>query len=1255
MKNIEATINGKVITANSGRTILEVVRDHEIDDIPTLCYDERIEPYGSCFLCVVEVEGMNKLVPSCSTKVSDGMVIKTNSSRVMSARKTALELLMSNHYADCIGPCQNKCPAGVDAQGYIALISLGKYKEALRLIKQNNPLPLSIGRVCIRDCEVACRRNIVDESVAINALKRYVADLDAGEMWKPEIKKRAGKRVAVIGGGPSGLSCAYYLNLEGHQVTIFEKLPELGGMLRYGIPEYRLPKKILSAEIDWITGLGIQIKTKAVLGQDFDIPGLKAEGYDAVYLAIGAHKASGMRLEHEENTQGVIRGIDFLRDLQLSGIPRLQGDVVVVGGGNTAIDAARSAQRCGADTVKIVYRRSIKEMPAHPEEIEAAEKEGVEFLFLSNPKKIIRNENRLKAVECLKMELKEGNPGERPRPVVIPNSEFVLNCDYLIAAIGQQVDTTVFSNGNHCDMEKWGTLKVDPQSLQTSIKGVFAGGDVVTGPWTAIASIAQGKTAAKSIHSFLVSGDVGKNSVPFISQKSRFGSISEQEMSYVEHIDREHMPELSLMERQNNFKEVELGFENHQVKNETIRCLECGCSEYYDCVLRKYCNEFGIDISNYIGEVRKYKVDDRHPFINLDLNKCINCGLCTRTCSEVLMVSALGFINRGFNAVIKPAMEHPLIATNCISCGNCVDACPTGALSEKFPFKVLGTLPKDDYQAICHFCSIGCNLNYKVINREIFYVANSTTDVLKSHNKGYLCVKGRFGHRFLLTENRLHKPIVNQDGKSKEVNWEIAVDSVVKRVKKIVRKHGPDSVAVFASPKLSNEEIYLLQKLARVSLTTNNISSFSNLLYHEDFNSLDQALGMTVSTMNMDELENSDIIVVMNADLSDENLVMELKIKNAQKKGTKLILINSSEIKLTKFTDLWMDSRRGTHTALLNGLIRELIKNGQVDESFIQDQTEGFSGLKQMVSTFSREKVCRLTGINNEKLELLYQWLGNTKNKISFIYNIDSPKEKSEGDLQAIGNFLLLTNRIGKTGNGVIILRDYVNSAGLLDMGGIPDYLPGYVSAGNEEEIKRIGRLWGQDLKKIFRPVDLKSRLLAGDIKAMLIFGEDPLYLNENRKYFGGVEFLMVSDLFKTATTNEADVILPAASYIEQDGTYTACDRRLQKVNRIFYPRNGFQNWEIILKLSKGFGIRFPYKSPDEILDEIRTVNRCYHDCEINHFWGAGLFKEGYYTPDNKAHFSIFASGINTQNPEKSSILFSENYFKLKIKRYLML
>ena len=407
MKNIKVIINGQEIVTTTGKTILEVVRENNLDQIPTLCHDDRIEPFGSCFLCVVEVKGMNRFVPSCSTPISEGMVITTKNDRIESSRKTALELILSNHYADCIGPCIDSCPARVDAQGYIALISMGKYAEALRLIKEKNPLPLSIGRVCVRNCEDVCRRCYVDDPVAINYLKRYVADIDLKKQWIPELKPKTGKKVAIVGGGPAGLTAAFYLSLQGHSCTILEKLPKLGGMLRYGIPSYRLPREVLDTEIKWITDLGVEVKTQVEMGRDFSVESLKKEGFDSIFLGVGAHKASSMRLEHEDEIEGIYRGIDFLRKIEMEGKRKLHGTVIIVGGGNTAIDAARTSLRLGADKVKIVYRRSIDEMPAHHAEIEAAQEENIEISILTNPKSIIDKDGKLTGIECLKMELQE--------------------------------------------------------------------------------------------------------------------------------------------------------------------------------------------------------------------------------------------------------------------------------------------------------------------------------------------------------------------------------------------------------------------------------------------------------------------------------------------------------------------------------------------------------------------------------------------------------------------------------------------------------------------------------------------------------------------------------------------------------------------------------------------------------------------------------------------------------------------------------
>ncbi|MCK4664443.1 MAG: molybdopterin-dependent oxidoreductase [Bacteroidales bacterium] len=1245
MTNIKITINNKEINTVSGKTILEVVNDHKIDTIPTLCHDERIPPFGSCFLCVVEIKGVEKLVPSCSTPISDGMEIYTDNEKIRSSRKTALELLFSNHYADCVGPCKNDCPAGVDVQGYLALISMKEYREALMLIKQNNPMPISIGRICVRHCELACRRNIIDEPVAINALKRYVADLD-NNLWIPQIKNKKNKKVAVVGGGPSGLTCAYYLAIEGYSVTIFEKLPELGGMLRYGIPEYRLPKKVLDSEIQWILNLGIDVKKGIEMGRDFSTKELHNNGFDAIYLAVGAHKAMGMRLDNEDVTEGVIKGIDFLRNVELNGSVNLHGTVAVVGGGNTAIDAARTSLRCGADHVCIIYRRSLNEMPAHIEEIDAAKEEGIEIQFLTNPTSIIQENGKLKAVECLKMELVDAGAGKRPKPVPIKDSEFIFDYDYLIAAIGQQIDTLFIKKEKDILLNKWDNIIVNEESMQTQIPYVFAGGDAVTGPLTAISGIHQGKIASQAIEKYLSGQNPKVTNNSFLSFKHILNKIPESEYVNVPKIQREKMPVLPIKNR-NNFHEVELGFSLDQVCSEAKRCLECGCSEFYDCSLRKYADQFEIDISNFIGGFRKYVVDDRHPFIVFDPNKCINCGKCVRTCSEILKISAIGFVNRGFQTVVKPAMEKALIETNCVSCGNCIDACPTGAITEKHLFKIIGTLKKINLESVCSFCSIGCKINFKVINNRMFYISNTTEEIAKTHNNGYLCVKGRFGHRFFTETRRISEPLILKNNEYIQTGYEKTLNHISVKLKKIINKYGNDAVAVFGSPQMSNEELYLLQKFARIGLKTNHVDCLSSLLYSNCNNDLDDILGYTSSTINIDEIQNADIIVAINSNLSEENLIMELKIKEAQKKGAKFIFVNSAEIKATKFADLWIDSKKGTNTVLINSIINEIIKRKLFDASHIKD-IDRFHDLCNMVSDYTSDEVCNITGIDHNKYKEISDLLLNKKAKIVFIYDIDSKREKSINDLKAIGNFLLLTNRFYKNNNGLLILRDYLNSTGLQAMGLSSSYLPGFVRIDDTKEISRIFKEWNTTPKKVFKPTKFKEKLLKGEIKAVLIFGEDPLIDLNNIKYFSNIEFMVVSDLVLTKTAKNANVFIPSTSVLENCGSYTRCDGIIQFTKPVILSKNNLQNWEIITNLAKSFSNEFNYVSVNEVTDEYLKINSaCIKACTNSKTSTIQINNDNL---NKKPGFLIYNIDISPFKPGRQKILCLENYYESKIK-----
>ena len=422
-KKIQFTINGRRTAVRPGTTIFKAAEEAGIK-IPTLCFQEHLKPLGRCRICVVEIEGQERLAISCVTKVKEGMIVETDTERVRQARRNKIELILSKHYGDCVAPCHLTCPANVDIQGYLALIANGQYLEALKLVKECCPMPLVIGRICPHSCETECRRQKVDEPVCINFAKRFLGDYERNNYKKLIIclPEPSGYRVAVVGGGPAGLSAAYYLRQKGHEVTIFEAMPELGGQLRYGIPDYRLPKHILDLEIESILQVGIEAKTNVAMEKDVTFDSLFAEGYSAIFLGIGCWGYRNLRIPGEE-LYGVIEGTKFLTDVSLRKNVELGNSVIVIGGGNTAIDAARTALRLGAKNVAIYYRRSRVEMPALAAEVDAAEEEGIEINILVAPSRLIGQNSKLKQLEFIRMELSEKDSSGRRRPVQIPGSE----------------------------------------------------------------------------------------------------------------------------------------------------------------------------------------------------------------------------------------------------------------------------------------------------------------------------------------------------------------------------------------------------------------------------------------------------------------------------------------------------------------------------------------------------------------------------------------------------------------------------------------------------------------------------------------------------------------------------------------------------------------------------------------------------------------------------------------------------------------
>ena len=671
---INLTINGKAVTAPEGSTILEAARANGID-IPTLCYDKAVEIYGACGLCVVEAEGIPKLLRSCSAKVSEGMVVNTESERVVRSRKIAMELLMSAHDGDCVAPCQLNCPAHTDCQGYVGLIANGEYDAAIKLIKNKIPLPASIGRVCPHPCEKACRRKNVEEPINIAALKAFAADMDLkADSYAPECGEPTGKKVAVIGGGPAGLTAAYYLTIMGHSVTVYDMMDKMGGMLRYGIPQYRLPKEVLDKEIAIIEKAGVKFVNNVKLGVDFTIESLKAEN-DAVIVAVGAWKSSSMRTPGEE-LEGVYGGIDFLRAV-IKGNPPVIGDrVAICGGGNTAMDACRTAVRLGAKEVYVIYRRTRNEMPADALEIDEAEEEGVIYKFLTNPISFNGEDGKLKSVTLQIMELGEPDASGRRSPVPVEGKTEEIALDSVILAIGQKL---VQGDVKELELNSRGNIAADPDFFTTSVEGVFAIGDATNrGASIAIEAIGEAGRCAKAVDAYLNGQELDAR-VPYVSKRDE---------SAIDYSDREKQPRitpkvLSPETRRANFDEVSLGFTEEEAQAEASRCLECGCREYYKCKLLNVARRYEIDPDRFKGEMPQKYTRDANAFIERNTAKCILCGLCVRSCREVMDIHAIGLMGRGFTTDISPAFSLPLDQTKCNNCGLCVQLCPTGALTER--------------------------------------------------------------------------------------------------------------------------------------------------------------------------------------------------------------------------------------------------------------------------------------------------------------------------------------------------------------------------------------------------------------------------------------------------------------------------------------------------------------------------------------------------------------------------------------------
>lgn len=1118
MSKIRLNIDGIEVAGYQGQSILEIAKNYNID-IPTLCHDEKVKSYGSCGMCVVEAQNNPKLIRSCATEAANGMIIKTKTKRIIDARTVALELLMSDHRGDCKGPCTLICPGNTDCQTYVGLIANGEFEEANRVVKESLPFPASIGRVCPHPCEDSCRRALVDEPIAIANLKYFIGDmdleLDLEDMYIPDMRPKTGKLVNIIGGGPGGVSAAYFLLREGHDVVVYDKMPKLGGMLRYGIPQYRLPKTILQKEIDLIEKMGAKFIPNTQVGKDISFEHIRSSA-DATVVAIGAWNSTKLGCTGEEH-DGVLGGIEFLENYVTNKLSSAGKRVAIVGGGNTAMDACRSSIRLGSTEVYNIYRRTKEQMPAEQIEIEEAEEEGVIFKELVNPIKIEKMETGELKLILQKMTLGKPDKSGRQSPEPIFGELEILVVDCIISAIGQIVNPIGFEV---LEKTRRGTILADENTFRTNLDGVFAIGDATNkGADIAIAAIGEANRAATIIDGYLK----GEN----ISYKPSFYSeIKDMTPEDFDDIEKKYRPKRTHVKpeiRNKNFEEVVFNLTEEEAIEESKRCLECGCMDLYECKLLKCANEYEVQPQKYQGEVHNRKEFDDHPFIELDFDKCILCGLCVRTCEEVMEIGALGLVNRGFDAIVKPALNKPLAESGCIACGQCINSCPTGALQERLLIeKPVQLMPKIT-KTTCSGCSVGCSINVNTTGDMILKVQPDRDDQVSN---GLLCSKGKFGYEIFHNFDRIDYPKIKKGDQLEEATLESAVVEVAKRAQNIVSLYGRDALAILVSDKYTNEDIFAIRELGEKIFKTNNIYS----LNHGKSPLLDTT-GGDRSTANFDELSNTDLIVVVDSNLIENHTIVDLKIKEAVRKGAKLINV---DYELNYFDKSHYLDKLNYSDEFEEGSIS--VNNNNLNLLRIEKSLCNLTGTKIYDS---------LTNIETSKIsdEIAKAYL-EAKNAIIVF---------AQGELTydagiSIANIANLANKLQGPRNGIIQLKKNSNSQGISNLN----------LNGSLENYK-------EDIEK-------------GKIKGVISFGED--CINE---YHEKLQLIAVQDVHWSYMAENAHIVIPATSFAQSKGTITNSEGRVKTVERIFEAKVVKDNWEFAYEIGRVLEPGFGYNSLEEI------------------------------------------------------------------------
>ena len=622
-------------------------------------------------------------------------------------------------------------------------------------------------------------------------------------------------------------------------------------------------------------------------------------------------------------------------------------------------------------------------------------------------------------------------------------------------------------------------------------------------------------------------------------------------------------------------------------------CLTCSGNQ--SCALQRVSSYLGIDERRLRTMVRSEPLDESNPFFTRDMSKCILCGLCTRACHEIRAVDAIEFAGRGHASTIAAGKGGPITDSTCVSCGECVDRCPTNALSAKQETRQADR----EIRTTCVYCGVGCGLLVGVRGQHIVHIKG---DAEHRVNRGSLCVKGRFGLDFVGATDRLMTPLIKHNGGFRPASWDEALDLVATKMRDIKATHGPDALAGLSSAKCTNEENYLFQKFMRATIGTNNVDHCARLCHASTVAGLARAFGSGAMTNSSDELEFADCIFVTGSNTTEAHPVIALKIKAAVRKhGATLIVADPRRIGLTDFADLHIRQRSGTDVALFNAMMHVIIADGLHNEAFIQSRTEAFESVRDCVATCSPEWAEAITGIAADDIRQAARLYARAK-RGSIVYSMGITQHTTGTDnVLALANLAMLTGHIGRESTGVNPLRGQNNVQGACDLGALPNVFPGYQKVDDPAVRQKFEKAWGTPLSGEvgLTLTEIVNGAETGDIKGLYVMGENPMLsdpnLNHVEKALKQIDFLCVQDLFLTETAQLADVVLPSGSFLEKNGTFTNTERRVQRVRKAFEPIGDSRaDWEIIADLSERLGYPMSYAEPSAILDEAASVTPLY-------------------------------------------------------------